>query len=693
MMQRTRRYAVVHGSLGALWLLFAGLPGLLQGQDYSVLRINEVISDNTTEGPAVGRALKHLDMVEIYNTGDVDLPLGTGSEAGSLALTAVNAPTSVDFWVFPAGVSNIPKKGFLVVFLGARPEGAQFCELYTSFALANDGSEPVSLWGPKPQGVGERPLIDRVWPPPLRQNVSFGRFPDGAGAAPASPLGAPDAAFNDFHFCPAGTTSFGTCAVCPTDFAVCSGAPNTAGGNLEPRVERFAHSTNHPAAGEAVEITLRVKDDKEPTPGNISRVYIKYSVNGQQQTDLDCVYQTDPGLQTGASQVPPQPLDRWAFWKGIIPGQAKDARVTFVAYVQDAEGLVGSDPGTLCPEGVGPCDRDFGGLYGGQGCTLDESDITCQNPEVKGKRYVECSVPLSYVVGYEPQGSLASLVINEVVARQDNVLKDLTQGDCTAKDACPDDFPDCCKFREDFIEIYNTSTTETVSLAGLWLSDKPFHPRGWRFPDGANVFPGEYLIVWLDNDGGKCPDPAQVNPPCFWECPDPTNPAAGEYHTNFALDADADQVYLFDVEATGFGVIHGVEFEHLLLNESLSLTPNGDRSGDGCVDTTPTPRAPNDAPPCGGDPRFLRGDANSDCRVDISDGVYTLGFLFMGGPEPRCKDAADSNDDGTLNITDPIYLLAHLFQGGPALPLPGMTTPGVDPTSDSLPLCDAVTCE
>ena len=45
---------------------------------------------------------------------------------------------------------------------------------------------------------------------------------------------------------------------------------------------------------------------------------------------------------------------------------------------------------------------------------------------------------------------------------------------------------------------------------------------------------------------------------------------------------------------------------------------------------------------------FLRGDANTDGEIDISDAIKTLSALFQGGPGLVCLDAADSNDDGDL---------------------------------------------
>jgi hypothetical protein len=83
--------------------------------------------------------------------------------------------------------------------------------------------------------------------------------------------------------------------------------------------------------------------------------------------------------------------------------------------------------------------------------------------------------------------------------------------------------------------------------------------------------------------------------------------------------------------------------------------------------------------------QFLRGDANADGGLDLSDAIWTLGYLFVDAARHplRCEDAADTNDDGDLDITDPIYLLQHLFQGGPA-PAAPYPQAGVDGTADEL---------
>jgi len=91
---------------------------------------------------------------------------------------------------------------------------------------------------------------------------------------------------------------------------------------------------------------------------------------------------------------------------------------------------------------------------------------------------------------------------------------------------------------------------------------------------------------------------------------------------------------------------------------------------------------------------FLRGNADGSAlpsfdpqaAIDISDPIYLLNFLFSGGPEPPCRDAADATDDGVLDISDAIRILSHLFIGGAEfrrIPSP-WPYPGLDPTEDAL---------
>jgi len=80
---------------------------------------------------------------------------------------------------------------------------------------------------------------------------------------------------------------------------------------------------------------------------------------------------------------------------------------------------------------------------------------------------------------------------------------------------------------------------------------------------------------------------------------------------------------------------------------------------------------------------FVRGDSNADQSIDVSDPVNTLGWLFLGGAELPCKDAADANNDERLDLSDAVFELAYLFLGGPEPPAP-FPTCGPDPEGAAL---------
>ena len=69
------------------------------------------------------------------------------------------------------------------------------------------------------------------------------------------------------------------------------------------------------------------------------------------------------------------------------------------------------------------------------------------------------------------------------------------------------------------------------------------------------------------------------------------------------------------------------------------------------------------------------GDANGDNERDVSDAVYLLSHLFLGGPAPvplaycgmqKPVENGDTNGDAAVDISDSACLLGWLFIGGPA---------------------------
>ena len=83
---------------------------------------------------------------------------------------------------------------------------------------------------------------------------------------------------------------------------------------------------------------------------------------------------------------------------------------------------------------------------------------------------------------------------------------------------------------------------------------------------------------------------------------------------------------------------------------------------------------------------FLRGDSNNDGHVDFSDSIFTLIYLFLGGVEVDCHDAADFDDNGVLDFSDGTDPLQFFFLGNKS-PAPPFPECGLDLTRDDHPEC------
>jgi hypothetical protein len=90
-------------------------------------------------------------------------------------------------------------------------------------------------------------------------------------------------------------------------------------------------------------------------------------------------------------------------------------------------------------------------------------------------------------------------------------------------------------------------------------------------------------------------------------------------------------------------------------------------------------------------PPFRRGDSTIDGRIDLSDAINTLSYLFMGGGIMPCRDAADADDGGRIDLTDSVFTLAFLFTSGPPPPPPRLEC-GYDLTEDLID-CTSYDCK
>ena len=175
-------------------------------------------------------------------------------------------------------------------------------------------------------------------------------------------------------------------------------------------------------------------------------------------------------------------------------------------------------------------------------------------------------------------------------------------------------------------------------------------------------------------------------------------------YDNFLLESGGSENCTNDRDDDGDGDVDCddedcMDREICIPSEICGNNIDDDRDGAADCDDSDCSETAECTAPAG--PRLVRGDANSDGAINLTDGVIPLLYLFSGGSEPACMDSADSNDTGAIEITDAIIVFSWLFSGGNAPAAPSPASPGYlstdcgeDITEDGLG-CEsgAITCE
>ncbi|MBN2136904.1 MAG: lamin tail domain-containing protein [Sedimentisphaerales bacterium] len=129
------------------------------------------------------------------------------------------------------------------------------------------------------------------------------------------------------------------------------------------------------------------------------------------------------------------------------------------------------------------------------------------------------------------------LVINELLASNDGGARDPQNED------------------DDWIEIYNAGD-HAIDVGGMHLTDNLDDPNKWQIPDDwptlTTIDPGEYLVIWADNDVDK-------------------NPVG--LHAGFELSAGGEEVGLYANDGTI--LVDSVEFPDQETNISYGRYPDG----------------------------------------------------------------------------------------------------------------------
>jgi Dockerin type I domain len=61
---------------------------------------------------------------------------------------------------------------------------------------------------------------------------------------------------------------------------------------------------------------------------------------------------------------------------------------------------------------------------------------------------------------------------------------------------------------------------------------------------------------------------------------------------------------------------------------------------------------------------FICGDANFDATVNVSDAVWIINYVFVGGDPPIPYEAGECNCDGSVNVSDAVWIINYVFVGG-----------------------------
>jgi hypothetical protein len=79
-----------------------------------------------------------------------------------------------------------------------------------------------------------------------------------------------------------------------------------------------------------------------------------------------------------------------------------------------------------------------------------------------------------------------------------------------------------------------------------------------------------------------------------------------------------------------------------------------------------------------GGPSYICGDANGDGIVNVSDAVWIINYVFVGGDPPDPLISGDANCDETVNVSDAVWIINYVFVGG---------NEPCDTTGDGIPDC------
>lgn len=244
----------------------------------------------------------------------------------------------------------------------------------------------------------------------------------------------------------------------------------------------------------------------------------------------------------------------------------------------------------------------------------------------------------------------------------------------------PTPFPD-----PDFIpfSFYLNSPT---GYADLWSDD--FHSA----PSSAKLFNGGYSVspqfpidtrpdsvtFWYKGSGGTVmffgpgSDPFIVDLPLSVDWQEESIPVPEDFDL-FEIHFEFDDGYIDDIYIPLVPSLSDVALPYDDCNNNG--IPDDDDIEEGVLSDVNGNWIPDE---CEGFSEGFCGDANSDGSINVSDAVYIINYVFVGGDPPNPLANGDVNCDGSVNVSDAVYIINFVFVGG---------NPPCDTTGDGIPDC------
>jgi len=171
---------------------------------------------------------------------------------------------------------------------------------------------------------------------------------------------------------------------------------------------------------------------------------------------------------------------------------------------------------------------------------------------------------LIVLVGYDFSDNVAATDTITIISSSPNTIENFVINEFLAINStiCTDQFGEY----DDWIELYNASTN-VKNTADLFLTDSLSFPTKWQLPQ-TNILPGNFLLIWADNDTNQ-----------------------GPFHAPFKLSGNGEEIGLYDSSTSA---IHTIVFGAQSEDISKGLFPDGTLAMP--ISLIPTPNSTNILP-------------------------------------------------------------------------------------------------